>query len=360
MGLFGCQSKKADPKPGPVGEKTTTAAPDPAPDPDPQAAPELYTPTTAVPPTTVTAPPGSCDPLPATPKDADAGRKHAAALAGVIRRLSCEPELYAKSALELSETLELPEDITVSFSGPTSVRVETPSWPRAKVLADALGIKEPAARLHWNAYHDQWYLASDPETGGLDLFEPGNVTIMVSHDADRDDPMGKIVSVTDDMDLGGVVFVSMPEGTVTMAVDPEGLKQMVAAMEVLAADPTMMAKQPEEVAKQLGLEGERFRVAGTSLHRGDTKINGISIQPMRTRIEADALAKALGLENARAVNTNREHDVWNVEVGGTTQLSWRGIRLEIDVDVADGGDRHTTLAGAEAGFISMMPAEAAQ
>lgn len=360
--VLGCESKPVtpDPKPElepePAPDPPTTAAPDPAPLPvAAPAKPELYTPGSAVPPISIAAPGRDCPPLPRLARDTGDEAKHARKIAEVIRRLSCEPEQFAKSAEALNDALALDGDLTVSFSGPTTARIETKTWPTAKQLANALGIEKPGARLHWNAYHDQWYLASDLETGALDLFGPGEATIMISHEADRDDPMGKVVPLTDEMKLRGFVSVSMPESAATMAPDVEGLKQLAAAMRVLAADPSNLAKEPEEVAKILQLEGERFRLARTSLHSGDSKIDGISIQPMRTRIPADELANALGLKDAVARNANREHDVWKVKHGGSTDASWSGVVLEIRVDVAEKGNRETTLKGAEVEFISLRP-----
>jgi hypothetical protein len=361
--LIACPSTdKPDPVADPT-DRTTSTTPD-KPETKAPEAPEtppgpaaLYTPTTDVPPTSINFPGGSCPKLPKPDAKANEDAKRTAQLAAALRRAACEPQLYAMPANDLSAELDLPSGVTVSFNSPGGLTFAIEPAPSTKDLAAALGIKKPVARLRWNAYHDSWWLGSNPDNGELDLYSPGVINIGLSHEADRDDPQGKVVAFQESMAMGASIWVGMPDGVVTMGPDGEGMKQLTSAMSVLAGDPAMLDKEPEDVAKLLQLEGERWRVARTSLHSEGNVINGISIQPMRTLIPADALADALGIEDAKAENVNREHDVWNMSGGakGSTQLSWKGISIEIDVTPADGSNRTTTLAGATADFISIRP-----
>jgi hypothetical protein len=326
------------------------AQPEPTPEPTPTPIEQPFVPSTPVAPITVTAPAFECPPLP------DSITGSSAEIARVLRRLSCEPELFGLSATELAAKLELPTGVTVHFSDPAAITVEIATMPPVTELAAALGIDKPVARLQWNAYHDQWWLGSNPDTGELDRYRPGVINIQVLNEAHESDPPGKVVPLTAEMPaVSGHVMVGMPDGVIALGPDAEAVTQLASAMRILANKPAMLAEAPEAVAEQLKLTGERFRVARTSLHGEGTKIDGISIQPMRTKIPADALATALGLVDARAASINREHDVWNIEVGSTTNVPWNGIVLEIDVDPVEKGDKTTTLVGATVEFISMLP-----
>lgn len=335
---------------GPTGQ---AAKPDPAapaePDPTPTSL-EPYTPSAPLGPITVNPPAFDCPALPTSITGVSTD------LARVLRQLACEPALFALTADELSKKLALPAGVTVRFLDPAAVEVAIETMPPVLELAAALGIDKPVARLQWVAYHDQWWLGSNPETGDLDRYGPGVINIQVNHHAESDDPPGKVVPLTAEMEArSGLVVVGMPNSVIQLGPDTEALTQLATAMQLLAATPAMLAEEPEVVAEKLELVGERFEVARVSLHGGATKINGISIQPTRTQIPADKLAEALGLADARAASINREHDVWNIEVGSSTNILWNGIVLEIDVDPVDKSDPTTTLAGATVEFITMLP-----
>ena len=313
----------------------------------------LATPSTTFPAPIINEPALDCPELPPLAKQANKVAERAAQLAAVMRRVACDPQLYALSTATLAKTLRLPPGVLVRFNSANGINLAIQDMPPTRALAAALGIDEPVARLDWDAYHDQWWLGSNAETGELDRFGPGVINIGLSHDAEQDDPQGKVVALEDSMQAGGGVIIAMPDEVVSLGPDPEGLAQLAAAMSVLAATPDLMNKEPVDVARKLGLVHERFRVARASVHTGKDELDGISFQPMRTRIPADELAAAIGLEDAKAQNVNREHDVWQVSVAGSTQLKWRGIVLEIEIEVADGNDRTTALAGAAVEFITM-------
>jgi hypothetical protein len=327
------------------------AKPEPTPEPQPTPVEQPFVPSTPVAPITVTAPAFECPPLP------DSITGPSAEIARVLRRLACEPELFGLSATDLATKLELPTGVTLHFTDPAAVSVEIATMPPVTELAAALGIDKPVVRLQWVAYHDQWWLGSNPDTGELDRYRPGVINIQVLHSAEQSDPPGKVVPLTAEMPAtSGHVMVGMPDGVITLGPDAEAVTQLATAMQILAAKPAMLAQEPGSVTEQLKLTGERFRVARTSLHGGGGKIDGISIQPLRTKIPADALATALGLVDAKAASINREHDVWNIEVGSTTNILWNGVVLEIDVEPVEKQDKTTTLVGATVGFISMLPA----
>lgn len=331
------------------GKATQPAKPEPTPEPQPTPV-EPFVPKTALAPIEVNAPAFECPALP------ESISGPSIEIARVLRRLACEPELFGLSADDLAAKLELPVGVAVSFTDPAAVMVEITNMPPVTELAAALGIDKPVARLQWVAYHDQWWLGSNPETGELDRYRPGVINIQVLHEAEESDPPGKVVPLTAEMKAtSGHVMVGMPDGVVNLAPDPEAVTQLATAMQILAAKPAMLAEEPEAVAEQLKLAGERFRVARTSLHGDGTKIDGISFQPLRTVIPADALATALGLVDARAASINREHDVWKIEAGSTTAIPWKGLELAIDVEPLEKRDKTTTLAGATVEFITILP-----
>lgn len=299
----------------------------------PDAGPtSLVPPSTTFPAPVINALESDCPELPALAKHANKVAERAAQLAAVMRHVACDPQLYTLSTATLAKTLGLPSGVLVRFNSANRVHLSIEDMPPTRALAAALGIDEPVARLHWVGADDQWRLGNNPETGELDRFGPGVINIGLRHEADQDDPEGEVVPLQRSMQAHAGVVISMPNAVVSLGSDPEGLAQLAAAMAVLAARPELMSKQPVDIARELGLVHERFRVV--SVH------DGISIQPMRTRIPADAFANALGLE---------------LSVDGITQLEWRGFTLEIEIEAADGNTRATTLANANVDFITMRP-----
>ena len=294
----------------------------------------------------------ACPPLPPTAQDSS---PEALALAQHLRRLACEPQLHAMSTKDLHA--ELNPAVGVEFVvARGSVRVEAETWPSAGELAKALGVVEPIARVEWQAYHDSWYLGDATRQDSLGHFSPGRIILTLDLDAEEDEPPGSTRPLPADASLRGLAMVGMPESVVRYGEDPEGMKELVAALDWLVAHPETLALEPNEAATALHFDGERWRVARVSSHSGDAVRRGISIDPQRTRIPAPELAKALGLEGARALNVNREHDVWNLEHAGTTQIHRGGLVLEFDLDMPeDANGESVGLEGVEVGFISLLP-----
>jgi len=81
------------------------------------------------------------------------------------------------------------------------------------------------------------------------------------------------------------------------------------------------------------------------------------INPQRTVLPAAAFAAALGLAGARATNVNDEHNIWNLDVDGTTRIRWRGLELEVNIDVDQGHGRSMALDGLAVSFMTIYPAK---
>jgi hypothetical protein len=217
------------------------------------------------------------------------------------------------------------------------------------------GITNPQVHVTWQAYHPITMLGTNPTTGLFDLWGPGRVNLGVAHEVDRyGDDAGeeKILPAAGELAVSTSVIVGMPDSVVTTAPDPDAVPMVVAALELLAARPELLARPPAEVAAAVGLAGERFRVDDTSSHHADGTVErGVSIDPERTVLPAAALAEALALPDAKAVSVNREHDVWELQAGGTTRIAWKGLALDIGLSSPKDGDSPRPLGTLEVGFI---------
>jgi hypothetical protein len=227
-------------------------------------------------------------------------------------------------------------------------------------LAVVLGIATPQVKLTWQAYHALTYLGTDPTSGDFDLYGPGTLHLTVGFEVDRygaDAGKEKVIAAPRDAVVGRAVRIGMSDATVKLVADADAVPLVISALEQLAASPEILALKPDEARPRIGLGDERYRVAETSIH-GATVTRGLSINPRRTVLPAADFAAALGLTGARATNVNREHDVWKLEAGGTTQLRWRGLELEVDVDVEHSDGNSVALDGLEVSFITVFPAGA--
>ncbi len=309
-------------------------------------------PSAPLPPIEVLASDGACPSLPKVPTDATDDRRDAAEIARVLHALACRPSLHAMTSEAARAAIgDVPDWISIDlFEG--GARLDPERRPSAKQLAEALGVSSPVARLEWQAYHDQWYLGSSVKTGRLEGYGPGSVTVMLSLDADDGDPPGKVIDMPSDTELRGVFMVAMPESAVKMGPDPEGMKQLTAAIRLLARRPALLDLEP---AAKLGMDTERWRFAEVSRSSGNASTHGVSIDPQRTRVPADELARALGIANATAMNVNREHDVWKMRAGGSTEIALDDIELSVSVAPEQTSDRETSLDGVSATFIMMLP-----
>jgi len=314
---------------------------------------EPFVPSEPLPKMTVLKQGGSCPELPKLYDDSTDDRRDAYELARVLRELACEPELHTLATSEASTKLRVPEWMTIAlYEG--GARIESKRHPPAADMARSLGVEKPVARLEWQAYHDQWYLGSEA-SGNIDGYGPGSITVMLSGDADHSDPPGKKVPVTAETQLRGVYLVGMPDTAVKMEADPEGVKQVVTAVKLLGADAESLRKEPEAVAEMMKLGTERWRVSRTTSMGGDSTTSGISISPQRTHIPADEFAAQLDLKEAKAYCVNQEHDVWDIQAGGTTQIPIGDAVLSVNVEPANKDGLHTTLEGSTVEFISLLP-----
>jgi hypothetical protein len=349
--------------PSPEATKGTPeqkAAPEQKGTPEQKAAPEPFVPAQPLPEITVTKPAAPCAELPALPGDASEARKALEPYAVALRRLACEPDLFAKSSTELAKALGLPADAKLEFSDLRGVRLELPGEPTVADVAAVFGIAEPRIHLKWQAYHPMTSLGTNPTTGAFDLWGPGKLWIGVENDVDRyGDDAGKeeVLPAPPETRVEKSVIVSMPDDVVAMAPDADAIPLVVAALEKLAARPQTLAGKPEDVATEVGLAGERFTLAETSSHSGDTVTRGVSIAPRRTTLPAPALAAALGLSDAKAICDNREHDKWSIKAGETTEIAWKGLVLDLWLSSPESDEKTVPLDGLEVTFIRVMPAK---
>lgn len=276
-------------------------------------------------------------------------------LARAVARMACEPANHMQSAEALSASLGLPPEIKVHFVGPTTVRFDGPEYD-PRYVANALGLETPVVHLHWNTYHAEWSLGSNPTTGELDRFAPAIVRIRVTAPPGSFEAPGEpTLPLPAGLKMSSV-DVQIPDGVVAAPTYADvAIKELVAAMDALASHPDQLKDGPDDVAKRLGLAGERFRLARVSTSAGKVTTNGISVQPQRARISARALADALGLKNARAKNVGREHGVWEMSVDGDTNIRWRGIQLGIRVSPKDASGSDAALDAADVSFVTMLP-----
>jgi len=88
----------------------------------------------------------------------------------------------------------------------------------------------------------------------------------------------------------------------------------------------------------------RQRISPCYRHRG-------SILPLRTKIDAAALVKELGLVDANALLVNAEHNSWSLQSSGKTEIRWHGVTLQLELANAHGA----SLDGVTVSFISVFP-----
>jgi len=278
--------------------------------------------------------------------------------ATALRRLACEPALYAMTNAALAAELGLPAEADVGFDGPRTTHVTLPEGVNVGDVAVALGIAAPQVKVTWQAYHAITRLGTDPTSGDFDMHGPGVVRIDVAFEVDRygkDAGVVRVIAAPRDAEVGRTVRVEMSAAAVKVVGDDDAVKLLVSALEQLAASPELLKLQPGEAKPRIGLGDDRYRVSETSIH-GTTVVRGLGINPQRTVLPAADLAAALGLADAHATNVNREHDVWKLEAGGTTRIRWRGLELDVDVEVDRAEDKDVPLDGLEVSFMTVYPA----
>ncbi|MEZ4453318.1 MAG: hypothetical protein R3B09_27895 [Nannocystaceae bacterium] len=340
-------------------------APEATPEPDPEAparpdAAIPYAPKSELPPIEVSAAPSTCPALPTLGAKATEAQRALVPYAAAIRRLACEPALYGETTAGLAAALGLPAEAEVGFTGPLLAHLRLPVGVTVDDVAAVFGIAAPKVHVSWRAYHALTHLGSNPSTGAFDLYAPGRVNLGVAYEVDRygdDAGVLRVVDAPRGAAIDRDVRVGMDDGAVKVLPDADAVPLVVSALAQLDARPELLSKAPDEAKPAIGLAGERYRVAETSIH-GATVVRGLSLNPQRTVLPADEFAAALGLKGARATCVNREHDVWKLEAGGTTKIRWRGLELNVDVDVVRGADPKVPLDGLHIDFITVFPAGA--
>lgn len=318
-----------------------------------------YTPRAELPRFEVSTAPTTCPAVPTLGAEATAAQRRLSPYAAAVRRLACEPALYTLSSAALLAELGLPAEADVGFDHPRATRVILPEDTTVGDVAVAFGIVAPQVQMTWQAYHAIAHLGTNPTTGDFDLYGPGTVRFVVAMEVDNDgNDAGKekVVAAPRDAVVRRRVHVGMSAAAVKIVADEDAVPLVVSALEQLDAHPEILSLKPGEARPRMGLGDERYRVAETSIH-GETIVRGLSINPQRTVLPAAAFAAALGLADARVTNVNDEHNIWNLEVGGTTRIRWRGLELEVNIDVDQGHGRSMALDGLAVSFMTIYPAK---
>ncbi len=256
-------------------------------------------------------------------------------LARVIRELTCTPELFYKAPAEVEAALKLPEGVEFHFSGPRSAALKLKTAPSAKELAKAMGIESPvittASSGAWATHN--WYLGSNKSSGKMDLWGPANAAIGVGHRGKLDDTIGTVKELKDEA-LTGYITIAMPESVIAVRDDDVALKMLIHAVTKIAASPSLLKQEPEEIAKRLGLDDGRFRVTRVAIGTGPSAIKGVDLWIARSQVAAAPIIETFGLKGK--IEHERAHDsdsiVLHVEgtppgTSGDDHL-WKGITLK--------------------------------
>lgn len=288
----------------------------------------------------------ACKPLP------KGGPRTASALAGALRRLSCEPALFMLSSAALKKELALPEDHKVELSGPSTVSLEFPKG-RAADLAAAMGVPAPvAARSKTGAWSWRiWNLAAG-KGGKLDLWGPGAPIIGVDVDGAVGDAIERVP--LGDTKLEGFASVTMPEAALPVRDDAPAVAMLLAGLERLAQDKSQVARDPKEAARFAGLDDERFRVSRRSIH-GATVVSGLDLWTARTRIAASAVIQGLGLSGKIEHSRARDSDEHLLFAGSGSEHGWRGLKLTLRFAARNGAAAPDPYGGHVLSGVTVMP-----
>jgi hypothetical protein len=281
-------------------------------------------------------------PGPFEAKCADLAKSHnppAQQLAHVLRRLTCEPALFFKPIEEVRKVLALQDGYTLAFSGPATAYLEFPNTVSPRDLGHAMDVGKPVARMAdggaWR--HRIWYFGSDAKTGALDIWGPGKAMIGVRIDYSSLPEDAKVTAIAADNKLRGTAVVTMPPKVVPVKHDDVAVKQLLAGLAKLSADRKLLSAEPVAIAKQVGLDSERFRLSTRSI--GSTR-SGTDIWTARTQIDADPLIKALGLEGKIEHRRARDADDYLLYAGSDSSHDYKGLSLEISFDKRESDDRY--------------------
>lgn len=270
----------------------------------------------------------ACAPLPAVKNDASS-------LAGILRRLSCEPGLYYLTSDKLRAELALPADVKLEFAGESAVSLQFPKVP-ARDLAAAMGIDKPVAvRSNAGAWGYRVFNLATEGKERPDIWGPGRVTVGVGiRYTDVEDSVDSVP--IGDAQLAGHASVSMPEEVLPVVDDAAATATLRAAVAYLAENPELLAKEPEEVAKLAGLSGDRFRVSRRSSGTGSDAIKGIDIWAARTRVPAGEVIDAVGAKGRIKHNEAHDSDDFLLYDRSRSAFPYRSLEVTLSFDERPG------------------------
>ncbi|NUO51490.1 MAG: hypothetical protein HOV80_21760 [Polyangiaceae bacterium] len=263
-----------------------------------------------------------------------AAKNESSTVAAAVRRLSCEPALYYLSTKKLREELALPADVKLEPVGVSAFTLEFPKRP-AKELAAAMGVEKPVAtRSTTGAWGFRiWRLATEGKDGP-EIWGPGRVTMRVGVET------GNIEDSVDSVPLGDAatndITVSMPEDVLPTIDDEAAVATLRAALAYIAENPGVLSKEPEEVAKLAGLEGDRFRVSRRSIGTGPDAIKGIDIWTKRTQVGAGDVIAALDAKGRIEHNKAHDSDDYLLYSGSKESFSHRSLDVTLSFDERSG------------------------
>lgn len=264
-------------------------------------------------------------------------------LARITRQLACTPELFYKTPQELEAALKLPKGVSVRFSGPRFVEVRFETAPSAQELATAMGVKQPvittATKGAWATRN--WYLGSNQTTGKLDLWGPGIASVAVAHREELKDTIGTVKKLGDEA-LRGYIVVAMPEEVVAVKDDEVAWKMLQHAVTKLAGNRRLLEQEPDAIAKALGIDDARFNVTRVSVGTGPSAVKGIDIWMARTQIAAAPVIQTWGFKGK--IEHERAHDSDTIVLHQTgtpfgtsgDEHEWHGLSIRPSFDPRKG------------------------
>ncbi|MEZ4223331.1 MAG: hypothetical protein R3B13_20465 [Polyangiaceae bacterium] len=257
-------------------------------------------------------------------------------LAHVLRRLTCEPELYFKPIADVRKELALQEGYSLTFSGPATAMLEFPRSIRPQDLAQVMDVSKPVARrADHGAWRDRiWFFGANAKTGALDIWGPGKAMIGVGVDYSSL-PQGTVVtSLNEENELQGTAVITMPPEVVPVEHDATAVKLLLTGLAKLSANRKLLSAEPDAIAKSVGLDGEAFRLSKRSI--GSTR-SGTDIWTARTRIDAAPLIQALGLDGKIDHRQARDADDFALYDGRNSVHEYKGLKVELSFDKRDDG-----------------------
>ncbi len=278
-------------------------------------------------------------PGPSTAKCTDLAKTHkpdAQQLAHVLRRLTCEPDLYFKPIAEVRAALALQSGYELEFSGPRTASLKFPKTIKLTELSRVMEVPKPVATMARTGSWRRriWYLGSDAKTGDLNIWGPGRAMIDVDVDYSSLAKGADVTPLTDDNELEGTATITMPKSVVPVKHDAVGMKVLLAGLTAIGADRTLLSAEPEDIAARAKLTGERFRISTRSI--GSAR-SGTDVWTQRTRIDADVLIEELGLKGKISHRQVRDADDFLLYDGSDSSHKYKGLSLTLSFDKRDDG-----------------------